>query len=65
MPRAAGDFRLLDRVVVDSFLAMRERDRYLRGMFAWLGFRQAGVEYVPAPRYAGSTKYTVGRMMRT
>jgi glycosyltransferase involved in cell wall biosynthesis len=63
MPRAAGDFRLIDRVVVDSFLAMRERDRYLRGMFAWLGFRQVGVEYVPAPRYAGGSKYTFGRMV--
>lgn len=64
MPRAAGDFRLIDRVVVDSFLAMRERDRYLRGMFAWLGFRQVGVEYVPAARYAGRSKYTFPRMVR-
>jgi glycosyltransferase involved in cell wall biosynthesis len=64
MPRAAGDFRLIDRVVVDSFLAMRERDRYLRGMFAWLGFRQVGVDYVPAPRYAGRSKYTFTRMVR-
>ena len=63
MPAAAGDFRLVDRVVVDAFLAMRERDRYLRGMFAWLGFRQVGVEYVPAPRYAGRSKYTLTRMM--
>lgn len=64
MPLGAGDFRLIDRVVVDAFLAMRERDRYVRGMFAWLGFRQTAVEYVAAPRYAGRTKYTVGRMMR-
>jgi polyisoprenyl-phosphate glycosyltransferase len=42
---------------------MRERDRYLRGMFAWLGFRQVGVDYVPAPRYAGRSKYTLARML--
>ena len=64
MPAAAGDFRLIDRAVVDAFLSMRERDRYLRGMFAWLGFRQFAVEYVPAPRFAGHSKYTLGRMMR-
>lgn len=64
MPAAAGDFRLIDRAVVDAFLAMRERDRYLRGMFAWLGFRQVGVEYVPAQRYAGRSKYTLTRMAR-
>lgn len=64
MPAAAGDFRLVDRVAVDAFLAMRERDRYLRGMFAWLGFTQKGVDYVPPPRYAGRSKYTVRRMAR-
>ena len=64
MPAAAGDFRLVDRVAVDAFLAMRERDRYLRGMFAWLGFTQQGVDYVPPPRYAGRSKYTVRRMAR-
>ena len=63
MPAAAGDFRLIDRIVVNAFLAMRERDRYLRGMFAWLGFRQRGVEYVPAPRFAGRSKYTLTRMV--
>ena len=63
MPEAAGDFRLIDRTVVDAFLAMRERDRYLRGMFAWLGFRQTGVEYAAAPRAAGRSKYSVTRML--
>jgi polyisoprenyl-phosphate glycosyltransferase len=64
MPAAAGDFRLVDRVAVDAFISMRERDRYVRGMFAWLGFEQAGVDYVPPPRYAGRSKYTVRRMAR-
>ena len=63
MPEAAGDFRLIDRTVVDAFLAMRERDRYLRGMFAWLGFRQTGVEFAAAPRAAGRSKYSVTRML--
>ncbi len=64
MPAAAGDFRLVDRVAVDAFVSMRERDRYVRGMFAWLGFNQIGVDYVPPPRYAGQSKYTVRRMSR-
>lgn len=64
MPAAAGDFRLVDRVAVDAFVSMRERDRYVRGMFAWLGFKQTGVDYVPPPRYAGHSKYTVRKMAR-
>jgi glycosyltransferase involved in cell wall biosynthesis len=64
MPAAAGDFRLIDRVAVDAFVSMRERDRYVRGMFAWLGFQQTGIDYVPPPRYAGHSKYTVRRMAR-
>jgi glycosyltransferase involved in cell wall biosynthesis len=64
VPPAAGDFRLVDRKVVESFLAMRERNRYIRGMFSWLGFRQIGVEYACPPRFAGRSKYTFRRMMR-
>jgi len=64
MPVAAGDFRLVDRTAVDAFVSMRERDRYVRGMFAWLGFKQVGVDYVPPPRFAGTSKYTVRRMAR-
>ena len=64
MPAAAGDFRLVDRVAVDAFVSMRERDRYVRGMFAWLGFTQTGIDYVPPPRYAGHSKYTVRKMAR-
>jgi glycosyltransferase involved in cell wall biosynthesis len=64
MPAAAGDFRLVDRVAIDAFVSMRERDRYVRGMFAWLGFTQTGVDYVPPPRYAGHSKYTVRKMAR-
>jgi dolichol-phosphate mannosyltransferase len=64
VPAAAGDFRLVDRAVLDAFRTMREQNRYIRGMFSWLGFRQIGVEYVCPPRYAGSSKYTFRKMVR-
>ena len=60
----AGDFRLADRRVVEAFRAMPERNRFVRGMFAWLGFRQIAVPYVAPPRFAGSSKYTLRRMLR-
>ena len=64
IPLDAGDFRLMDRVVVDALLAMPERDRLLRGMVAWAGFRQEAVCYRRAERYAGETKYPFGKMLR-
>ena len=64
VPAAAGDFRLVDRSVLDAFLSMRESNRYLRGMFSWVGFEQAGVPYVSPSRTAGRSKYTFGRMLR-
>jgi dolichol-phosphate mannosyltransferase len=60
----AGDFRLVDRTVVDVLRRMPERNRYLRGMFAWVGFTQTGVDYACAPRHAGRSSYTLNRMMR-
>ncbi len=60
----AGDFRLLDRRALDAVLAMRERNRYLRGMTVWVGYDQASVAYDREARTAGSTKYTVRRMLR-
>jgi polyisoprenyl-phosphate glycosyltransferase len=57
IPAEAGDFRLVDRRVLDEFKQLRERNRYIRGMFAWLGFRQTGVAYERDRRYAGSTGY--------
>jgi dolichol-phosphate mannosyltransferase len=64
VPRNAGDFRLVDRTALDAFLRLRERNRYLRGMFSWVGFEQQGVPYTSPPRAAGQTKYTFGRMVR-
>jgi polyisoprenyl-phosphate glycosyltransferase len=64
LPRQAGDFRLLDRQVVDVLKDMPERNRYLRGMVAWVGFQQCAVEYERDPRFAGTTKYTLRKMVR-
>jgi dolichol-phosphate mannosyltransferase len=64
VPAGAGDFRLVDRSALDAFLRLRESNRYLRGMFSWVGFDQAGVPYVSGPRSAGRSKYTVRRMIR-
>lgn len=64
LPRQAGDFRLLDRKVVDVLDQMPERNRYVRGMVAWVGFPQCAVEYERDPRFAGTTNYTLGRMVR-
>jgi len=60
----AGDFRLVDGRALDAVRAMRESNRYLRGMFSWVGFRQSGVPYVSPPRPAGSSKYSRLRMYR-
>lgn len=60
----SGDFRLLDRRALDSVLAMRERNRFLRGMTVWVGYEQTAVEYERDARFAGETKYTLGKMVR-
>lgn len=57
IPEHAGDFRLLDRKVVDVIRAMPERNRFMKGLFAWSGFRQTAVEYQRAPRAVGTTKF--------
>jgi dolichol-phosphate mannosyltransferase len=60
----SGDFRMLDRRALDALLSMRERNRFLRGMTVWVGYRQAAVPYTRDPRYAGTTKYTIPKMLR-
>ncbi|MGA9858213.1 MAG: glycosyltransferase family 2 protein [Solirubrobacteraceae bacterium] len=60
----SGDFRLLDRRPLDALLAMRERNRFLRGMTVWVGYTQAAVPYHRDPRFAGETKYTIPKMLR-
>jgi len=64
IPLDVGDFRLVDRRALEAFKAMRERGRYVRGMFGWIGFRQTGVSYVRPGRFAGETKYPFKKMIR-
>jgi glycosyltransferase involved in cell wall biosynthesis len=64
IPLDTGDFRLMDRKVVDVLKQMRERHRFPRGMSAWVGFRQVGVNYKRAARYGGVTKYPFRKMLR-
>lgn len=64
IPLDTGDFRLLDRKIVDVMGQMRERHRFLRGMAAWIGFKQVGVEYDRKERFAGKTKYPFSKMLR-
>ena len=59
----AADFRLLDRKAVTALLSMPERNRFLRGMVSWIGFRQAFVCYEPGTRTAGESKYTLKKML--
>lgn len=58
-----GDFRLVDRKALNAFRSMRESNRYLRGMFSWIGFRQTTVPYDYHDRHAGKSKYTLRRML--
>lgn len=64
IPLDTGDFRLLDRKVVNVMGQMRERHRFLRGMSVWVGFKQTGVEYKRAARFSGETKYPLKKMLK-
>ena len=57
IPRDAGDFRLLDRRVVDALLALPERHRFMKGLYAWVGFPSVALDYEPLPRHAGESRY--------
>ena len=64
IPLDTGDFRLLDREVLTILNAMREKQRFLRGMSAWVGFNQIGVEYDRKSRFAGKSKYPFKKMLK-
>ncbi|MBN1680647.1 MAG: glycosyltransferase family 2 protein [Anaerolineae bacterium] len=64
IPLDTGDFRLMDRQVIDAINTMREHNRFIRGMTSWVGFRQTGVYYVRQERFAGETKYPLKKMIR-
>ena len=64
IPLDTGDFRLISRTVADVFLQMREHNRFLRGMSAWMGYQAVPLEYERQERLAGKTKYTLKKMLR-
>ena len=64
IPLDTGDFRLMDKKVVSVMKGMREKHRFLRGMSAWVGFKQVGVPYKRKPRYAGESKYPLSKMIQ-
>ena len=64
MPIDTGDFRLIDRNVCNALKLVNERNRYVRGIISWLGFKQTGVEFTREKRYAGETKYPFRKMLR-
>jgi dolichol-phosphate mannosyltransferase len=64
IPADVGDFRLIDRKVLDALRRMPEQDRFIRGMIAWLGFRQTEVTFHRSPRLAGETRYPLWKMVQ-
>ncbi|RME97496.1 MAG: glycosyltransferase [Chloroflexi bacterium] len=64
IPLDTGDFRLMDRKVVQQMRNMKEHHRFIRGMTSWVGFKQTGVTYVREERFAGETKYPLRKMVR-
>lgn len=64
IPENVGDFRLISKRVQEVFIKLPEKDRYVRGMFAWMGFNQTMVEFDRASRYAGKTKYSLSKMIK-
>ena len=64
IPLDTGDFRLLDKAVADKFRELREHNRFLRGMSAWMGYNAVPVEYVRHERAAGKTKYSLKKMLK-
>lgn len=64
IPTDTGDFRLIDRKVCDVLRGLKEKNRYVRGLVSWVGFRQTMVEYVREERFAGETKYPLKKMVR-
>ena len=64
IPLDTGDFRLMDRAVADVLRGMPERDRFIRGLVSWIGYRQLALPYRRAERFAGTTKYPLRKMVR-
>lgn len=63
IPQDAGDFRLMDRRVVDALLSLPERNRFLKGLYAWVGYRTEFIRYVPLARASGSSSFSLARLL--
>lgn len=64
IPDDAGDFRLMDRRVVDAMMSLHEHNRYMKGIYAWVGYKSIGIPYCPKPRLAGDSKFSALHLMR-
>ena len=64
LPEGAGDFRLLDRVALDALKRLRERARFSKGLYAWIGFKSIGVPFAVADRHSGESKFSYGKLTR-
>ena len=64
IPASVGDFRLMDKKVIDAFRVIRERHRFIRGLVSWVGFKQTGITYIRNERFAGQTKYPLKKMLK-
>lgn len=62
LPKDTGDFRLMDRKVIDELRKIREYHRFMKGLFTWVGFKQVGIPYERDPRYAGTTKWNYWKL---
>ncbi|MBY0454936.1 MAG: glycosyltransferase family 2 protein [Burkholderiaceae bacterium] len=62
IPRNAGDFRLMDRKVVQALKAMPERNRFMKGLYAWVGFQTVALPFVPAERFSGQSSFSLRRL---
>jgi dolichol-phosphate mannosyltransferase len=64
LPVDAGDFRLIDKKVIDAFKLFKENNKYIRGMISWMGFKQMPLYYIRDSRFAGKTKYSIKKMLK-
>ena len=64
VPAGAGDFRLMDRTAVDALLSLPERNRFMKGLYAWVGFDSVALPYTPEPRAHGRSRYSLPRLLR-
>jgi len=64
LPENTGDFRLIDKKVIDAFNQLPEKNKYIRGLISWIGFKQIPYYYVREPRFAGETKYPLSKMIK-